>query len=327
MKPASNPIIVFTGPFSEFCDKFITLKRSLGCKYKSEAHYLRMFDDFSKSFNPSGILTKELICQWIQKRPHETSKTHSNRISVVRQFALYMADLGQDSYIPPAQNFKISRNYVPYIFTKDELIRIFQAADKIKKQVAAPFSHLIMPVLFRMLYCCGLRVSEALELRVCDVNLSDGVLTIRNAKFNKDRLVPMSSSLVKVCDDYAKKALITAKSTDYFFPAPDKGRYSSKSIYNKFRVIMWQCGISHGGRGKGPRLHDVRHVFTCHSLSQWVKAGKDIYCLLPILSTYLGHESISATQGYLRLTPELFPDIVNAFENKYGQVIPEGRNL
>ena len=123
----------------------------------------------------------------------------------------------------------------------------------------APRRHLIMPVLFRVLYCCGLRANEALKLKGEDVDLQQGILTIRNSKNGKTRYVPMSAELTKVCADYDKTRLVGPPGSDWFFAAPDGGRYDIRAIYDTFRTLLWKAGISHGGRGKGPRLHDFRH--------------------------------------------------------------------
>ena len=177
-------------------------------------------------------------------------------------------------------------------------------------------------MLFRILYCCGLRVSEALNLQIPDVDLENGTLLIVNGKFGKDRLVPMSGTITALCREYRANM---PPGSDYFFPAPDKGPYSSCTIYTRFREILWQAGIPHGGRHRGPRVHDIRHTFAVHSLNNWVQKGMDIYTAIPILCTYLGHKNLSSTQRYLRLTPEVFPEVTEAFEAHFGSVFPEVR--
>jgi integrase len=108
-----------------------------------------------------------------------------------------------------------------------------------------------------------------------------------------------------------------------FFPSRDKGYLSKGGLYDRFRAILFNCGISHGGKGSGPRMHDFRHTFAVHSLGQWVRDGKDIYCMLPTLAAYLGHSNISSTGNYLRLTAEVFPELVEAISKSCGHVIPD----
>ena len=108
----------------------------------------------------------------------------------------------------------------------------------------------------------------------------------------------------------------------YFFPAPAGQAITQGNVYKNFRRFLWQARISHGGWGKGPRLHDIRHTFAVHCLRQWVLQGKDLAAYLPILKTYLGHDSFRDTARYLRLTAELYPDITAKVEHAFGHIIP-----
>ena len=175
-----------------------------------------------------------------------------------------------------------------------------------------------------MLYGCGLRVSEALNLTMGDVNTEEGTLTIRNGKFHKDRLVPMSPSLAARCRIYMEAMHPLKQPEHAFFPAAHGGRYSERRIYDYFRRFLWEAGISHGGRGKGPRLHDMRHAFAVHCLKRWVQRGTDLTVALPYLSAYLGHAGLKGTQRYLRLTAELYPDMVRAMDERFGHLLPGG---
>jgi integrase len=133
----------------------------------------------------------------------------------------------------------------------------------------------------------------------------------------------MSESLVERCNKYSRKAHETYPQNPYFFPSPYGGKYSDKGIYSYFRRFLWSAGISHGGRGHGPRVHDLRHCHAIHCLKKWVKQGEDLTALLPYLSAYLGHVDLRASQYYLRLTADLYPTIVKAVETKYPNLIPE----
>ena len=179
-----------------------------------------------------------------------------------------------------------------------------------------------MPLLFRMLYGCGLRISEALNLRVRDVDLEVGVLTINDGKLNKDRMVPISLELLERCRAYRRQVHMFSCPDTHFFPALNGRAVSKGNVYKNFRKFLWQARISHGGWGKGPRVHDFRHTFAVHCLRRWVLEGKDLSAYLPVLKTYLGHHSFQDTSQYLRLTAELYPDITAKVEQKFGHVIP-----
>jgi integrase len=180
-----------------------------------------------------------------------------------------------------------------------------------------------MPVLFRMLYGCGLRVDEAVKLKISDVDMEGGVIRLLETKGNKERFVPMSETLSQVCASYRSVKCVADYVSEYFFPATDGLHYAVCTIYERFREYLFAAGIGHSGRGKGPRLHDLRHTFSVHTLNKWIADGKDIYVVLPILSAYLGHANINSTEEYLRLVPEAHALLTRPFEEKFGNVFPE----
>jgi integrase len=178
-----------------------------------------------------------------------------------------------------------------------------------------------MPEIFRLLYGCGFRVSELLRLRVADVDLDQGIITVREGKFGKDRLVPPAVPLVKRLQQYA--AGLGGRPADaVFLPSHHDGPWTKGTVYALFRKLLYQCGIAHAGRGKGPRLHDMRHTYAVHTLLRWYREGADLDARLPILATYLGHQTLAGTQRYLHLTAELYPEITRRTNAAFGDVIP-----
>lgn len=318
--------IEFEGPLQEPVQNFVEEKRRLGNLYNAEAYLLRALSRLAISENcPNNVLTKELVNLWTAKQPTHSATTHRSRCSVVRQLGEYMTRMGYDAYIAslsPTSRFE-KKEFVPYIFSDDELCRFFAAIDTIPKGAHSPYQHLTFPLLFRLLYGCGLRLSEALTLKIKDVDLVQGVLSIRGSKFGKDRFVPMASSLTDRCSVFLDARYIFAGEETLFFPAPDGNIYSHTAVYQKYRAALWKAGISYGGRNHGPRIHDFRHTFSVHCLRNWMRRGMDVENALPYLSAYLGHVNTQATHTYLRLTAELFPEIVIKTENFAGQVIPQ----
>lgn len=269
-------------------------------------------------------ITKEIVETYIMRSPNETSKTQSNRISDVRQFTIYLNERGYKAYVPPHRGLRngAERSFVPYIFTYDEMVRMFRAVDSIKRH---PYYNcaVVYPVLFRMLYCCGLRISEALGLLIRDVNIESGVLSIRAGKFGKDRLVPMTETMNSLCKTLFTQIHRNSTENDYFFKNSNGKTRSSGTIYRRFRELLWESDIPFIGNGKGPRLHDLRHTFCCHTLKKMSDSGIDMYCTLPVLSAYLGHGSIRATEKYLRLTAEFYPDVIKSMDKISSFVLPE----
>jgi integrase/recombinase XerD len=302
---------------------FILERQALGYTFRKQAASLRRFDKFCREAGHSrACLSKELAMKWAEKMPWESADAQSRRIRLVRMLARYMVRVGYVAYIYP-DHLGVGQpdQYNPYLFTEKDMARFFNRVDRCPPAHSSPYRHLVFPLLYRMLYGCGLRVSEALNLAVRDVNMEEGTLTIRNGKFHKDRLVPMSSSLVARCRTYSEAIRPVKHPEQPFFPAAHGGRYSEKSIYDYFRRFIWEAGISHGGRGKGPRVHDLRHTFAVHCLKRWVRSTVDLTVALPYLSTYLGHAGLKGTQRYLRLTAELYPDIVKAMDERFGHVL------
>ena len=174
-----------------------------------------------------------------------------------------------------------------------------------------------MPTLFRILYCCGLRPGEVLRLEVGDVDLKKGVLLVRASKNDNDRYVPMSHELTEVCRRYAAEVHFNGVTHKYFFPAPNGGMISSMNIYTNFHRFLRKAGISYGGKGKGPRVYDLRHTFAVHCLRHLVLSGKDIAVYHQALKTYMGHSFFKYTAYYLKLTTDMFPDIREKMEVYY----------
>jgi integrase/recombinase XerD len=315
---------IFNGPFKDFCHQFTAYKRSIGYKFGESALYsLRYMDDFFKKYDMAELnLTKEMVKDYTARRGNEVAKTQHMRMSLIRQFALFMCSIGYDFYVHPKELIPISKTFTPYIFTHDEINRILKVIDKLAPTPWSVYYHLIYPMLFRMLYGCGLRINEALSLKAADVDLENGILTVTKAKLNTSRLVPMSESLTDYCKIYVKKMELDMHSTGYYYPSRDQGKYNRTHIYVKFKQFMKEANIFSNG-SVGPRVHDVRHTFSVHSLEKMVADGMDIYCALPILSTYLGHRGIESTEGYLRLTEEAFSGIINAMTPLYESVFPE----
>lgn len=220
----------FRSPLKEYIEGMIVQKRSLGYKYDgSSSRLLFKFDQFCLA-RDGEELTKELVHAWAEKRPNESAATLENRVGVVRQLALYMTRIGAVAYVVPTGILPKVPDYVPHIFSDKELAAFFRQVDACHYCAEVPQRTWILPLLFRILYGCGLRLSEALNLKVRDVDLHTGVLTVLNGKFNKDRLVPLSPGLLDRCRAYADRLHLFSAPTAYFFPAPNGGAITKGNI-------------------------------------------------------------------------------------------------
>jgi len=178
-------------------------------------------------------------------------------------------------------------------------------------------------MLLRLLWCCGLRLSEALHLRLEDVDIDIGVLTVRGAKYNQTRLIPVSATLYDYIRTYWDYMCFSQKEPDAFFLPNHRGEsYTRGAFTDQIQRIMLRAGVTKDGI-KPPRVHDIRHSFAVRSLKKMVDENVDIYCALPMLSIFLGHSDIQSTEYYLRLTGHTFPDIAALMESAYEGVFPE----
>lgn len=315
----------FHGPFAVHLERYLTEKRALGLKYEEEERLMHVFDELSLGFDCSNGLPKELVVAYVKKQPHWSQSTQEHRAYMVKQIAIFLNRQGIPAYLCDCTGItKMKSNFSPYIFTHKQISDIFNHVDNKLRSKENDRARLFYPAIFRMLYGCGLRISEALNLKMKDVDLSEGLLYIYNSKNHKDRIIPMDESLTEYCKKYAAHIHATYSENDYFFQSPKGGKYAKGTVYHFFRKVLWQCGISHGGRSNGgPRLHDLRHTFCIHSLYQFIKNEVDHRAALPVLSAYMGHSRIAETAKYLRLTAEAYPEITRMMELAFGYIIPE----
>lgn len=320
---------VFVSPIGKYLDEFISMKRSMGYKYEANIYQLKALDTACLDFGDGTVcLQKATVDRWTSRRPNESTRTYLRRIKLSNEVAEYLRLRGIDAYILPQSHVSASRSgqevYIPHIFGQQELVIFFRAADCHPSHRAHPICNTMYSVLFRLLYCCGLRVSEALRLTYRDIDTTEKKLYIYNSKFCKDRIVPISESMCDLLMEYLQLVQTHYHNNIYVFPSRfSDSSVSERSVYGYFRKVLWEAGIPHGGRGKGPRVHDFRHSFAVHSLHKMIGGGMDAYAALPILAAYLGHEDIGITERYLRLTADVFPEILKQVDSYCGSVIPE----
>ena len=247
---------------------------------------------------------------------------------VLAQLSSYLNDIGIESYIPNLPRFPKDK-HIPYIYSREEIARLFKACDGLRAQIAHSESCLFsMPALLRLLYATGIRIGEALTLKDGDVNLEEGYLRVQDSKNGKQRIIPISPSLASVCKQYLfHKALLPYKDAETrFFFVNASGNKCGHGVRQWFRKCLEQADIPFMGQHQGPRIHDLRHTFAVNSLAGMAEAGIDLYASLPILSNYLGHQSIKATDHYVRLTASMFPDLIRDMDKTYVDVFPKFRN-
>lgn len=309
---------------SPYLKGFIEERHLAGYRFRVQERWMKQFDQycFEKGIRQEH-LTKKLLEEFCCKNRNESMMTYQKRLCLMQQFAEYLAKNRYDIELPssPEKTFSYPRHN-PYIFTEHELKRFFIQTDNwIWTSQSRGYRKQVDPLLFRMIYGCGLRIMEALRLKVADINLEDGYLFIRDSKNGRDRIVPMAESLVIRCKAYSKQMHALSNPEDYYFPGSTTGSHSTNSsAYHRFREYLWKAGIPHTGHG--PRIHDVRHAYCVHRFKKWVLSGSELTNLMPYLSAYLGHVDFRGTEYYLRLTADLYPEIIAKLEYSHGYIIP-----
>jgi len=252
--------------------------------------------------------------------------TKKGKLSHIKKFSGYLSTLGITASLP-----ELPRNtseFKPYVFSADEMAQIFEATDDYalinpNSRIAAE-----IPMLLRILYGCGLRLGEAVSLKWDDIDLSGGgVITVKVAKNQKQRIVPMGGELVRILNLYKTSPYFDTQDRGFLF-IKDNGQPRSKAAYgNIFKRILYGIGIinsqntKHGFRG--PCLHSLRHTFTLHSLLKAESEGQGFMETVPFLSTYLGHEGLMHTDKYLKARHELYTEAHAVIADYTADVFPQ----
>ena len=314
------------GQFVDIAQGYLAEKRAVGFKMeKGEAFVARLDALRSELGCPENAITKGLHDAWTTKRPGETESSRAHRVSQVRGLAEYMARMGYEAYIAPGKQAAVRRGpYDPYIFTKEEVSKLLSAADEMAEGDGPAGRNSQMALMLRLLYTTGMRCGEACSLTKADVDLDAGIVTVRHAKNDKDRLVPLHPAMAEHLRGFSNAASLDRRyqAIPSFWLMPQGCVMSTGTVYAFFRKALWAARISHGGRGKGPRVHDLRFTFACHRLQAWVAEAADVNALLPVLAAYMGHADTRCTEYYLRLTAQLYPTIVDQVEKECGWVVP-----
>ena len=311
----------FESIYAEHLCEYIHMKQQLGYSYQTAGVILSQLDRLAAERQESSAgITQPLAQAWGQKRTHESESYHYARIRYLIQFSSFLVDLGINSYIPRPPRCP-SLTFTPYIYSSCQIKELFRACDELRmKQTDTISSMISMPALLRLLYSTGLRIGEALQLKDQDVNLEENYLRVKDSKNAQERIIPISASLVSVCQEYVtyRNHLPLECPPDFFFVKLDGRPCGYTSVHHWFKECLHQAGIP-----TTARLHDLRHTFAVTSLATMAEAGVDLYASLPILSRYLGHQSLAGTNHYVRLTASMYPDLIRKVDTICLDVFPK----
>jgi integrase len=304
---------------------YLVMRRSLGFKLQKAGRALVDFATFMEHHRASYV-TQALALEWAQEPHNVLPACWASRLSHVRQFARYRSASDLRTQIPALGllPFKPKRAK-PYIYTDRDIERLLDATLHMpvlsKDREICALKPLVCYCLFGLLAVTGLRLGEALNLELKDLDVEAGILTVRGAKLGKNRYVPLHSSTRKVLKRYLEQRerhWAGRSVSSYLFVSGWGNRMDAGQVHRAFYVASRRIGLRGPSDSKGPRLHDLRHRFATTTLINWYRSNEDPERLLPILSTFLGHVHVADTQWYLSGSPELMREAMHRLENRWG---------
>lgn len=320
-----NMDTVYRSNFAPYISDMISYKKALGYSELTYRQNLLNFDRFCYDKYPEEKnITQELVNEWLVARPNEHINGVKRRASAVRALAKYMNAVGVSAYIMPIGVLGRDKPFTPYIYSNSELESFFQAADQYPESIRSPLKEHTVPVLFRLIYSCGLRPQEARKLKRSDVDFDSKTIYISDSKRHKDRLIPVDPGILNICKEYDIVANVMFPSRIYFFQFSGNNKPCSNEWVNVVFRKCWQLsGIQFFHNGQTPRVFDFRHNYASRRIMQWLDGGKDLNVLAPYLSAYMGHVNLSDTFYYVHLIPDLIANTPSIDWNKMSWCIPE----
>jgi len=303
--------------FYQAVEDYLALRRGLGFKLREYGECLAQFVSFLKKHGAAHI-TNKLAVEYATQRQQEKPVSWSRRLAIIRGFARYRFGADPKTEIPPVGLLRFrSRRARPYVYSPHEIRRLLQAALKIESP--HKLQRHTYYCLFGLLAVSGMRLGEAINFQPQDMDWSEGVLTIRGAKFGKTRLVPLHSSTLAVLRNYAdlRDKIFAGRVLPTFLVTSHGTKLEKTNLSRIFRELSRQIGIRAPGVRNGPRLHDFRHRFAIETLLRWYRRGESVPRRMPVLSTYLGHGNVSGTYWYLSSTPELLAVASKLIETRW----------
>lgn len=315
----------YSSVFADLINDYISSHREAGFMYDNPAYWLYRFDQFCNDRHiREAIITKELYRCWASKSASETKTTQGNRLQALKCFSVHLNTIGIQSYVPvrlprPEKN-------VPYLMSDEDIREFFEQVDAYKVEIPVPvFKRLAAEykVLFRLIYCCGLRNNEACTLKTSNVDTTKGTLTIYHSKGNKDRVVYLADDVRQLCNDYRLWLESQMEEPpEWFFPERyPKEPVPKTSVDRKFNEF-WNNTRASKTCDKKPTVHCLRHAFVIKRVNLWMESDTSLQVMMPFLSSYLGHKGPVETYYYYHQIEDAFKT-VRRKDTISARVIPE----
>lgn len=293
---------------------YVQRKQDAGMRFYNPAYILRAFLRHCGDIDLHHLRSQQVL-SFLGSPDAMPSTWRGKRGTLQNFFDYWIARCRlKNSPVPPSVP-KISPRFVPYIYTQSELLRLLRAIPECQRRRGCVMSSATFRALLLFLYATGMRLSEALGLRLADLDRTLGVATIRATKFYKARFVPLGSAIKAVIRKHLREPGLHLEADRRLFQTASGDPISISVADGSFAHLRQLAGVErHDGSYFQPRLHDLRHTFAVHRVTDWYRHDHDLQRLLPALSTYLGHVNLNATQRYLSMTPELLRQANLRFE-------------
>ncbi|KJF28428.1 hypothetical protein TZ02_03370 [Clostridium aceticum] len=312
----------YSSVLAPYIEGLIRQKKADGFIYDYQSYILKTFDDFCLNRGyKNAVITRDVAMEWAVQRKTEGLNYRNQRVSFLRQLSLYMNSMGINSYIP--HHMPSEKVSVPHIFNREELQAFFEVVDTyLPENERWHCLAMEYQLLFRLYYCCGLRLSEGCGLEKKDVDLTNGILDIRQSKGRKDRQVYMADDLIELCRKYQAKMNWMQPNTVWFFPGRTPDKHIQKTSIDKKFKQLWEMTSYSKHCDKQPTVHAFRHTFVVNRINHWMVEGVSLENMMPYLSRYLGHSGIEDTMYYYHQVHTAF-EIVRQKDQISAKVIPE----
>lgn len=315
---------LFVSVFGSTVARFLAVKETMGRRYTTERAVLKGLDHFYATRNED--LSAATFAQWCHTQESLTSGVRRSRMRIVRNFCLYRRRVESSCFVPDLALFPPRHHGLqPHIFTEAEIGRLLRAADVIGPAPSSPLRHAGLRVALVLFYTTGLRRGELLRLTIGDYDPEARTLLIRESKFHKFRLLPLSADAAVHVEAYLHarrhQRLPASKDTPLLeSPYCDGKSYTATGLRSGINLLLTVADIRTAG-GRLPRIHDFRHTFAVHALMRWYRTNADVQAKLPCLASYMGHVSIASTHYYLPFVDQLAGLASSRFADRYAALV------
>lgn len=299
---------MFGSKFAKDMENMLISLNNSGLQVAYMKFFLNDFDSFCKEkFPDTDVLTSDITENWIKNTTSKSKNHMTRRVRTMKHIGKYQLSLGKPAYIP---NYTLRYEYSeePHLFTDEQLVKFFDKVDaEVTTTKVFPYNDIVFPVMFRMIYCCGLRSSEACNLKMDNIDLIGGTLTIYRSKGFKDRKIFMSDDIRDLCLRFNEFYSEIIPDRIYFFqPSSSRECYTSYLIASCFDVVLKKASL-YDVPGKKFTTHGLRHLFAVTNIKNCTKLGEDFANWIQYLCKYMGHKNIRCTMYYLHIISQLFP--------------------